>query len=260
MAIDVKKTDFEESVIRKSHSIPVLVDFWADWCSPCKVLGPILEIAEIEFKNRFLLAKINTQFETEIAAKFKISSIPHVILFENGGVKDQFIGALSAEQVKLFLNKNIPHPELKNIQCLLLENRFQEAGDEILKHRITGPMADLLLWDVFRGLLKSEMDFEAIRKYIEPISDYGTRYSEIKSKFQDFYKNSLTETESVKRLRNVLNDDLIISSLEYFLEKIINSSGNEREKYKVALFCSFHLMDENPLVNEYRRKLSSALF
>jgi putative thioredoxin len=107
MAIDIKKTDFEIKVIQESKTRPVLVDFWADWCNPCKVLGPILEKAEIEFQDRFLLARVNTQTEQELAMKFKVGSIPFVILFDMGVIKDQFIGALSPEQVKLFLNKNI---------------------------------------------------------------------------------------------------------------------------------------------------------
>ncbi|MDH4261572.1 MAG: tetratricopeptide repeat protein [Spirochaetia bacterium] len=259
MAIDIKKNEFEIKVILESKSRPVLVDFWAQWCNPCKVLGPILEKAELEFQNRFLLVRVNTQTEQELALKYKVSSIPYVLLFENGVVKDQFLGALSSEQVKLFLNKNIPHPEFKNILALITKNQFKEAGNEIIKHHILGLDAETALWNIFKELLKSGIDVRELKKYLDHLPDYGSKYSEIKLKFTEFYKNN-PSTETLEKLQSLLINEYTESTLQYFLDKIINTKGDEKEKNKINLFCCFYLLGEDTLVKEYRKKLSSALF
>jgi len=259
MAIDVKTENFEKQVIQESYTRPVMVDFWANWCNPCKVLGPILEKAEEESNGRFLLVRIDTQTETQLAAKFKISSIPFVVFIENGKIKDQFVGALSPEQVNVFLNKNLPHPELKNALSLFEENKFEEAADVILKNSIKGDDAEGILWNVTRQLLQSGKNITELKKYIDAFSDYGGKYSDAKLKFHAFYKNT-TDNESLQTLSRILQPEQSRPALEYFLDKIISTKSDERENYKNALFCCFLLLEDSPLVPEYRRKLSSALF
>jgi hypothetical protein len=154
---------------------------------------------------------------------------------------------------------NIPHPEFKNVLALMGENKFEEAGDVILKHDIAGNDAESALWHIFKELLKSGKDIRTLKKYIDHIVDYGGRYSDLKGKFIEFYKKKPDE-QSLEKINHVLNEDYSEKSLQYFLDKTINSTGDEKEKYKTGLFCSFHLLGDNPLVSEYRRKLSSALY
>jgi putative thioredoxin len=106
--IDVTVASFETEVIEASMSLPVLVDFWAPWCGPCKTIGPMLEKLEVDYGGRFKLVKINSDDEQQIAAAFGIRSIPTCILLINGQPVDGFMGALPESQLKAFLDKHLP--------------------------------------------------------------------------------------------------------------------------------------------------------
>jgi putative thioredoxin len=106
--IDVTIANFETEVIEASRTVPVLVDFWAPWCGPCKSLGPILEKVEAAYGGRFKLVKINSDDEQQLAGAFGIRSIPTCVLMVNGQPVDGFMGALPEGQVKAFLDKHLP--------------------------------------------------------------------------------------------------------------------------------------------------------
>jgi putative thioredoxin len=105
--IDVTVANFEEEVVAASMTQPVLVDFWAPWCGPCKALGPILEKLELEYGGGFKLAKINSDEEQQLAGAFGIRSIPTVVLLKNGQPVDGFMGALPEGKVREFLDKHV---------------------------------------------------------------------------------------------------------------------------------------------------------
>ena len=106
--IDVTMTNFETDVIAASHTTPVLVDFWADWCGPCKSLGPLLEKLETAYEGRFTLVKINADTEQQLAGAFGIKSLPTCILLMGGRPVDGFMGALPEGKVREFLDKHLP--------------------------------------------------------------------------------------------------------------------------------------------------------
>lgn len=109
-AQDVTQSDFEEKVIAASFKQPVVIDFWAPWCAPCKVLKPLLEKLAEEYAGKFLLAKVNSDENPEISAQFKVRGIPAVKAVVNGKVVDEFTGALPEGQVRAWLDKIIPSP------------------------------------------------------------------------------------------------------------------------------------------------------
>jgi putative thioredoxin len=106
--IDVTLENFEAEVIHASMQQPVLVDFWATWCGPCKVIGPILEKLEKDYAGRFKLVKIDSDAEQQIASAFGIRSIPTVILLMGGQPVDGFMGAMPEGQIRQFLDKHLP--------------------------------------------------------------------------------------------------------------------------------------------------------
>ncbi|TVQ93327.1 MAG: thioredoxin [Chromatiaceae bacterium] len=103
----VTAENFMSVVIEGSRARPVLVDFWADWCAPCRALMPILARLADEFKGAFILAKLDTEAEPELAAQFGIRSLPTVQLFKDGRPVDQFMGALPEAQVREFLGRHL---------------------------------------------------------------------------------------------------------------------------------------------------------
>lgn len=106
--INVTVENFETEVIEASSRIPVLVDFWAPWCGPCKVIGPLLEKIEAEYAGRFKLVKIDSDQEQELSQAFGIRSIPTCVLMVDGKPVDGFMGAVPEGQLKTFLDKHLP--------------------------------------------------------------------------------------------------------------------------------------------------------
>ena len=128
--IDVTLANFETEVIAASMATPVLVDFWAPWCGPCKSLGPVLEKLEEAYGGRFKLVKINSDEEQQLAQAFGIRSIPTCILLKGGQPVDGFMGALPEGQVRQFLDKHLPGED--ELQAQAAANEAQEhlaAGD-----------------------------------------------------------------------------------------------------------------------------------
>ncbi|MCB2002870.1 MAG: thioredoxin [Burkholderiaceae bacterium] len=106
--INVTAANFEAEVIEASMDTPVLVDFWAPWCGPCKVIGPLLEKLEKDYKGRFKLVKIDSDQEQELSQAFGIRSIPTCVLMSGGKPVDGFMGAVPEGQLKSFLDKHLP--------------------------------------------------------------------------------------------------------------------------------------------------------
>ena len=103
--IEVNDNDFNEKVIEQSKKIPVVVDFWATWCMPCVMLGPILEKLAKEYEGKFVLAKLNIDEARQTGQKYGIMSIPCVKMFRDGKIVDEFVGALPEQSVKAWLDK-----------------------------------------------------------------------------------------------------------------------------------------------------------
>ena len=166
--IDITVENFETEVIAASMNVPVLVDFWAPWCGPCKTLGPVLEKLEAEYAGRFVLAKINSDTEQQIAAMFGIRSIPTCVLLMNGQPVDGFTGALPEGKVREFLDRHVPSAEEA-----LAEAEEEEAQDalasgdtdaalEKLQHAVaTDPANDEARFDYVKLLLQLGRDDDA---------------------------------------------------------------------------------------------------
>jgi putative thioredoxin len=128
--MDVTIQNFEAEVIEASMTTPVLVDFWAPWCGPCKSLGPVLEKVETAYEGRFKLVKINSDAEQQLAQAFGIKSIPTCVLMLNGQPVDGFMGALPEGQVKQFLDKHLPAEDTLAAQAAAQEaQQLLQAGD-----------------------------------------------------------------------------------------------------------------------------------
>lgn len=110
-----QRVDFQCDVLEQSHDLPVLVDFWAEWCAPCRMLAPVLEHLAEKHAGRWKLVKINTEEHPEAAARFNVRSIPSVKLFIKGEVRDEFTGALPEQQIEEWLQRALPSPWQKEL-------------------------------------------------------------------------------------------------------------------------------------------------
>ena len=166
--INVTIENFEAEVIEASQHTPVLVDFWAPWCGPCKVIGPLLEKVEAEYAGRFKLVKIDSDQEQQLAQAFGIRSIPTCVLMVNGQPVDGFMGALPEGQIKEFLDKHLPAAE--EVEAAAEEAEALDAlaeGDlegalEKLQHAVqTDPNNDDARFDLVKLLLEMDRDDDA---------------------------------------------------------------------------------------------------
>ncbi len=122
--------DFNKQVIEKSYERPVVVDFWAEWCGPCRILGPVIEQIAKEQKDKWTLVKVDTEENYEVSMQYQIRSIPNVKMFHKGEVIAEFAGALPHNQILEWLEENLPDAGKDQINTLIEKVRAHAATEE----------------------------------------------------------------------------------------------------------------------------------
>ena len=178
--IDITLQNFEAELIQASMQAPVLLDIWAPWCGPCKSLGPVLEKLETEYAGRFVLAKLNSDEQPDIAGQlsqaFGVRSIPFCVMFVGGQPVDGFVGALPEAQIRQFLEKHVPSADALEAEedALEAEQLAADGDDEAALAKLSEALAiapgdDAIRADYVRRLLEVRRVEDARRVY-EPLA------------------------------------------------------------------------------------------
>ena len=280
-AIDVTNDTFEREVIEASKSTPVVVDFWAPWCGPCRVLKPILEKLASEYDGRFKLAKVNSDENQEIAAAYGIRSIPDVMAFKDGRAVSHFLGAVPESQVRAFIDGLFPTPsEIEHARAAELREARNLAGAVEALHKAIDldPANDPARLDLAELLieLKRVDDAAAALAAVQPNVDLEDRLATLRSALA-FARaaGSASEAELKAKLAKNLADhetrfalaglyagtQRYREALDELLEIVRRDRNWKDGEARKQILAIFNLAEKQPdLVSEYRRKLASALY
>jgi putative thioredoxin len=249
MQMDVTEATFDQEVIERSRSMPVVVDFWAAWCGPCRQLTPILEQAVGKHGDEMLLAKVDTDANPVVSARYDIRGIPAVKAFRDGRVVDEFTGAVPPATVDAFLARLLPSEA----------TRLFEAGDEASLRRaieLEPGRADarVALATILLERGETEDAFELLR----PVEHDGAAAGLLA---RAELAGDPAAPPSVAPALAALGRGESEPALEGLLAAVASSQGDTRDRVRRVMVGVFaQLGTEHPLSVSYRRQLARALY
>lgn len=276
---DVTDATFDEEVVARSRRVPVVVDFWAPWCGPCRTLGPLLEQLAEEHKGAFVLAKINVDENQAIAAEFDIRSIPAVKAVKNGEVVDEFVGALPENAVREFLRQILPTEADRLAEegrsaehggdCLRAEALYRRAlesdpnhpaarlglGRVLAASSVDGALAEL---DRVLPGTPERAEADRIAARLRLANEDGAGDSELRAEVE----RNPSDLQARLRLARVLaaKEDYE-SALRHLLEIVKRDRTFEDEAGRRSMLDIFNILgSQHPLTEKYRSELARVLF
>ncbi len=278
---DASLPSFEQDVLLKSKEVPVLVDFWAPWCGPCKTLGPILEKLAGEFNGGFLLAKVDVDKEQQLAAYFQIKSVPTVMLVKDGQIVDGFPGALPEGQLREFLTHHGVLPVDAVEETAAGDEAPLDPHEEVVRLRaaaLSDPDKDEIRLDLALALLRTGAvaEAEALLDALPANLAQDDRALRGRARLgfaallkdappQPVLEAALAADPADLRARHLLGAHLIVAGesqagMDQFLEMLRRDRAFQDGLPRKALIDAFRVVEDEDLVGAYRRKMASVIF
>jgi putative thioredoxin len=279
-SIEVSAANFEAEVIEASHQRPVLVDFWAPWCGPCRTLRPVLDKLAAEYDGAFRLATLNTEEQPELAARFDVRGIPNVKAFVDGRVLREFTGALPEAGVRQFLSLVVPsRAEVlrREARALISDGEFDAAEARLQEALGLEPELYLARLDLAE-LLIARQDFPDADRELETVPPHrrDTRHeflatrvitwkrthelpdlAEIAARLEREPDNPTIRMALAERLISEMHFE---GALEELLKVVRATRGERRDEARKAMLRVFTLAaDQTEMIARYRRLLAAEL-
>ena len=238
MYIDVTDATFQTEVIDRSMQVPVVVDLWAEWCGPCKTLGPIIEKVVDATGGKVVLAKVDVDTNRQVAQAFQVQSIPAVYALKDGKVVDGFIGAQPEQAVAAWVANLVPSEEESKVQQLLA------AGDEAsLRQALELEPDNATVITALAGVLVESDDPQAKADALDLLAKIP----------------ETAETRHIAAQARVANPD-VPSDVEHQLDSLLATVKEDDDARQTYVDLLELMGPTDPRTVEYRKKLSAALF
>ena len=290
--IDVTVENFESEVVAASATVPVLVDFWAPWCGPCKVIGPILEKLEAEYAGRFKLAKIDSDQQQELAGAFGIRSIPTCVLLKDGKPVDGFMGAQPEGKLREFLDKHVP-PAVEEVieeEPAPLDAAFQL--EQFQEKVATNPADDDARFEYVRALmLAGRIDdakvafapvigkaagvrrFDSLQRWMDAADFADAQPPKTVAAFDALIAASKRDFQArFDKARILMAQQQWTAAMDELLEILMRDKSWDEERARKTFIAILDLIEQpkakvaegqippdDPVVATYRRRLSSVV-
>jgi len=267
--------DFQRDVIDASFKTPIVIDFWAEWCGPCRILGPVLERLAARANGAWKLVKINTELQPDIAMQFSISSIPAVKMVYKGELLDEFVGALPESQIVQWLEKNIPNESRNMVEqaklalrandlkkAVKLLSQAVELDEKNFEARVFLAKA-LFLKEPEKAMKLVEAvaegspffnDVNSMRVLHRLSTDYAAIKAQGEKTVAQAWKDYLKGIDAYLKLE-------FDTALEWWIDSIIGDRTVDDDGARKACVALFSLLGrEHETTQKYHRRFSSALY
>lgn len=279
--VDVTDETFERDVLERSRELPVVVDFWAEWCGPCRVLGPTLEKLAGEYAGKFLLAKVDTDRAPQLAQVFGIRSIPTVIAFQDGKPAGEFSGALPEDAVRDFIERLTPsEADVKFQRADAIRADDPEGAAviyrEVLEESPSHDGASVGLAEVLHAQGKDDEAREIVERLLPAVGPYADRIEHLSSELslQELRSEASEQELRDKLAQNPEQPDVLLDLGKVLaadkrypeaLELLYRAAAADRElargEAKELMVEIFHVVGvRSELADDYRTRLSRLLY